>query len=129
MANLGEHAIVIGGSIAGLMTAKVLADFFDRVTVLERDHLEDQPETRKSIPQGNHYHALLLGGQQVLSALYPDFVENLRALGAVRIRAGEEAVWYLPDGKAFSASATPVREPHYLRLHLHTQSRRLIHHS
>lgn len=37
---LSEHAIVIGGSIAGLMTTKMHADFFDRVTVLERDHLE-----------------------------------------------------------------------------------------
>ena len=104
--HLGQGAVVIGGSLAGLMTARVLADYFAHVTVLERDHIDDQPAIHKSIPQGNHYHALLLGGQQVLSALYPDFVDTLCTLGAVRLRLGEELVWYLPDGKAYSARAT-----------------------
>ena len=45
---LGEHAIVIGGSIAGLMTARVLVEYFDSVTVLERDHIDDSPD-RKSV--------------------------------------------------------------------------------
>ena len=36
---LGEHAVVIGGSIAGLMSARVLADYFDQATILERDHI------------------------------------------------------------------------------------------
>src|SRR5271165_7616422 len=34
MGRLGQHAVVIGGSMAGLMTARVLSDFFDQVTVL-----------------------------------------------------------------------------------------------
>ena len=63
--HLGQHAIVIGGSLTGLMTARVLADHFAHVTVLERDSIDEQPALHKSIPQGNHYHALLLGGQQV----------------------------------------------------------------
>lgn len=126
--HLGQHAVVIGGSMAGLITARVLADHFDHVTVLERDRLDEQPAIHKSIPQGNHYHALLFGGQQVLSALYPDFVDNLRQLGAVPYRLGEELVWYFPDGKAYSASATPVREPQYLGFEAHSQSRGLIEH-
>ena len=40
---LGQQAIVIGGSLAGLMAARVLADYFDAVAILERDHIEDQP--------------------------------------------------------------------------------------
>ena len=126
--HLGQHAVVIGGSLAGLMTARVLADHFDQVTVLERDRIDEQPAIHKSIPQGNHYHALLLGGQQVLSTLYPDFLDQLRSLGAVRLRVGEELVWYLPDGKAYSASATLVREPQYLGFDTHSQSRGLIEH-
>src|SRR5262249_38914536 len=126
--HLGQHAVVIGGSLAGLMTARVLADHFAHVTVLERDHIDERPSIHKSIPQGNHVHALLLGGQQVLSALYPDFVDNLGNLGAVRLRLGEELVWYLPDGKAYSASATPVREPQYLGFDQHSASRGLIEH-
>ena len=53
----GNHAIVVGGSVAGLMTARVLSDHFDRVTVFERDQIEDRPAIHKSIPQGNHVHA------------------------------------------------------------------------
>jgi len=37
--NLGHHAAVIGGSLAGLMSATVLADHFDRVTIFERDEV------------------------------------------------------------------------------------------
>ena len=122
----GQHAIVIGGSMTGLMTARVLADHFDTVTMLERDHIDERPAIHKSIPQGNHYHAVLLGGQQVLSALYPDFIGKLRNLGAVPLRVGEDGVWYLPDGKAYSASATPVREPQYLGFDAYSQSRGLL---
>jgi flavin-dependent dehydrogenase len=34
--HLGQQAVVIGGSLAGLMTARVLAEHFDSVVVLER---------------------------------------------------------------------------------------------
>jgi glycine/D-amino acid oxidase-like deaminating enzyme len=70
---LGQQAVVIGGSLAGLMTARVLADHFDAVTVLERDYIDARPGIHKSIPQGNHLHGLLLGGQQVMASLYPGF--------------------------------------------------------
>ena len=111
--SLGEHAVVIGGSITGLMTARVLADHFARVTVIERDQLQAHPAVHKSIPQGNHYHALLLGGQQVLASLYPDFITKLQRLGAARYRVGEEMVWYRPDGKSYAATAM-VPKPSYL---------------
>jgi 2-polyprenyl-6-methoxyphenol hydroxylase-like FAD-dependent oxidoreductase len=126
--HLGQHAVVIGGSLTGLMTARVLADHFAQVTVLERDHIDEQPTIHKSIPQGNHYHGVLLGGLQLLSAFYPDFIDKLRSLGAVRLRLGEKWVWYLPDGKAYSASVTPIREPQYLGFDAYSQSRGVLEH-
>jgi len=36
---IGTHAAVLGASIAGLLTARVLADSYTRVTVIERDEL------------------------------------------------------------------------------------------
>lgn len=57
--NFGDHAIVIGGSIAGLVAARVLADHFARVTVIERDRFPEKPEFRKGVPQSRHLHALL----------------------------------------------------------------------
>ena len=40
------HAIVIGASVAGLVSARALADHFARVTVIERDRFPDGPEPR-----------------------------------------------------------------------------------
>lgn len=98
--HFGQQAVVIGGSLAGLMTARVLADHFDAVTILERDHIDNQPTLHQSVPQGHHLHGLLSGGQQVMTSLYPDFLEQLDTLGAVRCRAGQQIVFYLPTGKA-----------------------------
>jgi len=123
--HLGNQAVVIGGSMAGLMAARVLADYFARVTILERDHIDGAPTLHKSIPQGHHLHTLLYGGQQVLSSLYPDFTERLHRLGAVRYRAGKEIVWFRPDGKTYSPTST-VREPRDLGFDGYSQSRGLL---
>ena len=39
MQPIGDHAIVLGASMAGLAAARALADAYERVTVLERDAL------------------------------------------------------------------------------------------
>lgn len=124
---LGQRAVVIGGSVAGLMAARVLADHFESVTVLDRDVIEDRPALHRSIPQGHHYHALLLGGQQVLSSLFDGFADELHALGAVRFRLGTEIAFFLPSGKAYTMSGT-VKEPRDLGFDAHSQSRGLIEH-
>ena len=125
MANLGEHAVVIGGSLAGLMTARVLADHFESVTVLERDHIEPGPALHRSIPQGNHLHALLLGGQRVMASLYPNFLARLDSLGSVRCRLAKELVFYGPFGKAYSPTGV-VREPRDFGIDFYQQSRGLL---
>jgi 2-polyprenyl-6-methoxyphenol hydroxylase-like FAD-dependent oxidoreductase len=123
--HFGQPAVVIGGSLAGLMAARVLADRFDAVTILERDRIEDQPALHQSIPQGHHLHTLLLGGQRVMSSLYPGLIEKLATLGAVRCRAGRDIVFYLPTGKAFSMTGT-VREPRDLGFDITCHSRGLL---
>ncbi len=125
MNRLGQHAIVIGGSIAGLMTARVLADFFDSVTVLDRDQISAEPAIHKSIPQGNHLHLLLLGGQQVMSQLYPNFTDSLQQLGAVRLRAGKDMACFFHNRKAYSLTGS-IRQPHDLGFDFYCQSRGLL---
>jgi 2-polyprenyl-6-methoxyphenol hydroxylase-like FAD-dependent oxidoreductase len=49
---LGERAVVLGASMGGLLAARVLADFFGTVTVVERDELPDDPVNRRPEPQG-----------------------------------------------------------------------------
>jgi 2-polyprenyl-6-methoxyphenol hydroxylase-like FAD-dependent oxidoreductase len=60
MATSGEHAVVLGASMAGLLAARVLADFYRTVTVVERDMLlPDTPANRRGVPQGKHGHVLM----------------------------------------------------------------------
>ncbi len=124
---LGKHAVVIGGSVAGLMAARVLSDYFDRVTVFERDQIEDRPAIHKSIPQGNHVHTLLISGQQVMSSLFPGFIEEMKKAGAVPARPGVDFVFYGPEGKSYTGTGS-VREPRDLGLVGHTMSRGLLEH-
>jgi 2-polyprenyl-6-methoxyphenol hydroxylase-like FAD-dependent oxidoreductase len=123
--HLGHHAVVIGGSLAGLMSAAVLSDHFDHVTVFERDQIEDRPVLHKSVPQGNHIHALLLSGQRVMASLYPGFIEELKRLGAVRFRPGIDIAFHGPNGKGYNATRS-VLEPRDLGLEGHIMSRGLL---
>ena len=54
---LGKHAVVIGGSIGGLLSGRVLSQYFDQVTIVERDSLPETIEPRKGVPQGRHGRA------------------------------------------------------------------------
>lgn len=67
-----KHALVIGGSMAGLLAARVLADFCDRVTVIERDSLPESPKARPGVPQSSQLHLLLNRGRDILERLFPD---------------------------------------------------------
>jgi 2-polyprenyl-6-methoxyphenol hydroxylase-like FAD-dependent oxidoreductase len=92
-----HHAVVIGASVAGLLTARVLADHFTKVTVLDRDTLPVRPGARKGVPQGRHAHALLSAGQKTLAELFPGLADELRADGAAQINFNEGR-WYQAGG-------------------------------
>src|ERR1700689_1970574 len=79
---LGERAIVLGASMGGLLAARVLADFFGTVTVIERDELSDDPVNRRGVPQGRHVHALLARGAHILEELFPGLLDEVVAAGA-----------------------------------------------
>lgn len=96
-APMWDHAVVIGGSIAGMTTARVLADHFARVTIIERDRLPDGPEFRRGAPQARHAHILLVRGQMILEGLFPGMVEELLAGGAETVNAGNEWEFFLFD--------------------------------
>lgn len=81
--HLGEHAIVIGASITGLAAARVLADWFDCVTVVDRDTLPAGLVDRHGVPQGRHGHGLLASGWHALERLFPNLGQDLLAAGAI----------------------------------------------
>ncbi len=83
-----DHAIVIGGSIAGLLTARVLTNHAARVTIIERDRLPGAPAFRKGAPHARHPHGLLARGLQIMEELFPGLTEELHAGGARPVNAG-----------------------------------------
>jgi 2-polyprenyl-6-methoxyphenol hydroxylase-like FAD-dependent oxidoreductase len=91
---IGEHAVVLGASMAGLATARVLADAYERVTVLERDPLPAAAAHRKGVPQSRHAHALLAGGRAALEELFPGLTDELVANGAPSGDSQAEARYY-----------------------------------
>jgi flavin-dependent dehydrogenase len=92
------HAVVIGGSMAGLLAARVLADHFGRVTIVERDRLPDGPSFRKGVPQSRFPHVLLPSGLSVLRRLFPGIFEELVSEGAVRYLWPRDALWLTAGG-------------------------------
>ncbi|MGH7864653.1 MAG: FAD-dependent oxidoreductase [Candidatus Binataceae bacterium] len=80
-----SHAIVIGGSMAGLCAGRVLADFYDKVTLVDRDSYPDGALERAGVPQSRHVHALLKRGRLELENLFPGFDRAMLAGGALDI--------------------------------------------
>jgi phytoene dehydrogenase-like protein len=66
-----ERAVVLGGSVAGLLAARVLADRYAGVTVVERDRLPSGAQHRRGLPHGRHVHGMLPRGRQILEELMP----------------------------------------------------------
>lgn len=82
MSKLEQRAVVCGASMAGLLAAGVLSDFYEAVTLVERDRLPDGPEQRRGVPQGRHFHALLSTGSKALGQLFPGLLDELVTAGA-----------------------------------------------
>jgi 2-polyprenyl-6-methoxyphenol hydroxylase-like FAD-dependent oxidoreductase len=87
---IGGHAVVLGASMGGLLAARVLADVYQRVTVVERDRLPESVLDRRGVPQGWHAHGLLPRGAQILDELFPGLLAELAADGVPVLRAPRE---------------------------------------
>lgn len=83
-------AVVIGGSIAGISTAKVLTGHFDKVIVLEQDPDHHRMEGRPGAAQGWHLHHLLIAGQRQLESIFPGIIQDMVKAGAFKVDMGQE---------------------------------------
>jgi pimeloyl-ACP methyl ester carboxylesterase/flavin-dependent dehydrogenase len=93
-----DEAVVVGGSMAGLLATRVLADHFGRVTVIDRDRFPTDPEFRPGVPQSHHLHVLLSAGRRILEPLFPGIEEEWRTGGAVQAEWPRDALWLTPQG-------------------------------
>jgi 2-polyprenyl-6-methoxyphenol hydroxylase-like FAD-dependent oxidoreductase len=80
-----RRAVVAGAGVAGLCAARVLADHFDQVVLVDRDRLADSPAPRSGVPQSRHVHILLMRGLYEVESLFPGFTAELDASGAVPV--------------------------------------------
>ncbi|MCG5431618.1 oxidoreductase [Mycobacterium sp. MYCO198283] len=103
-----DHAVVIGGSIAGMCAARVLSDVYDRVTVFERDELPEQPANRTAVPQGRHVHLLMARGAAEFDALFPGLLDEM-------VAAGVPMLENRPDCIHFGAAGHVLGTQHTLR--------------
>jgi 2-polyprenyl-6-methoxyphenol hydroxylase-like FAD-dependent oxidoreductase len=88
--NIGKQAVVIGAGMSGLAAARVLADHFDTVTLVERDTLPANAVSRAGVPQDKHQHGLLVGGTLALNELFPGFDKDLIEAGVVTIKIASD---------------------------------------
>jgi 2-polyprenyl-6-methoxyphenol hydroxylase-like FAD-dependent oxidoreductase len=80
-----DTAVVLGGSIAGLLAARVLADHAKNVAIIERDERGRQAEDagHPGVPQGRQAHILLPAGRAQLERWYPGLTREAQDRGAV----------------------------------------------
>lgn len=90
---LGEKALVIGGSIAGLLAARILSEFYEEVLIIEKDKKNEKDLARTGVPQGLHGHALLKSGEEILTELFPGIVDELIADGSVKSDFTSKLAW------------------------------------
>lgn len=90
-----NQAVVLGASMAGLLAARVLAERFGQVLVIERDVLPPAGEHRRGVPHGRHLHGLHPRGREILEELFPGLTVTLTASGAVGCDVLGDARWQL----------------------------------
>jgi 2-polyprenyl-6-methoxyphenol hydroxylase-like FAD-dependent oxidoreductase len=98
MGHRSTHALVLGGGLAGMLAAHVLAQHVDAVTLIDRDHFPDHPAHRKGTPQDHHTHVLVSGGARALDELMPGTTTTLLHHGAQYIGLPNNYLQLAPHG-------------------------------
>lgn len=123
MSKIGNHAIVIGASMGGLLAARALANHFQSVTVLERDAFPTADVARKGVPQGRHAHGLLARGREVIEAFFPGWTDEVVASGGLFGDIANDVHWIghgvrlmaAPSDLSGLLASRPVLEGHVRR--------------
>lgn len=89
-----NKAIVIGGSMAGKLAAKALSTSFKEVIILEVGDKWDGKASRKRVPQSDHPHVLLKGGEKAIEELFPTITNELIEAGSIINNFTRDLKWH-----------------------------------
>lgn len=117
---VGQRAVVLGVGMGGLLAARVLAEVYEHVTVVERDPLPQAADQRRGVPQGRHVHNLHAAGVEILERLFPGLNAELAAAGAptalawqeIRMHAAGHPVARVDTGNQTVLASRPFLEAH-----------------
>jgi len=90
-----DRGVVLGGSVAGLLAARVLTDHAGEVVIVERDALAEGFAARRGVPQGGQVHGLLVRGLERIEALFPGITQEMYDDGAQVADPGVDLHWYV----------------------------------
>ncbi len=107
--------------MGGLLAARVLSDFYQTVTVVERDQMPTSTAQRRGVPQGRHVHALWPRGSQILDELFPGLQTELVTDGGKLYSDGDSSKFYMSFGGHQFVRSGPF--PHFQLLTTSYQSR------
>jgi 2-polyprenyl-6-methoxyphenol hydroxylase-like FAD-dependent oxidoreductase len=93
-----SRCVIIGAGIAGMLAARVLADFFREVVLVEKDQLPQCPRARNGVPQNGHLHLMLARGWAGLRSLLPELMPTLAAAGCPEVDLGRDIGYLLHSG-------------------------------
>ncbi|MEE6310454.1 FAD-dependent monooxygenase [Plantactinospora veratri] len=103
-ATVGRRAVVVGGSMAGTLAARVLSDHYHEVVVVDRDEVLGVDVPRRGTPHTAHAHGLHARGYLILTELFPGLRSDLQSRGVPVGDLGEMR-WYF-DGRRLQPART-----------------------
>ncbi|WP_203754411.1 FAD-dependent monooxygenase [Actinoplanes cyaneus] len=96
---VGQRAVVVGGSVAGTLAARVLSDHYREVIVVDRDQVLGVDVPRRGTPHTAHAHGLHGRGYLILTELFPGLRSDLQKKGVPVGDLGEMR-WYFDARRA-----------------------------
>jgi len=97
---VGDRAVVLGGSMAGLLAARVLTESFREVVLIDRDKLAGVTGYRRGVPHGRHAHGLVARGHQILEDHFPGLTKDLTEAGVAPGDFNSDIRWYFNGRRA-----------------------------
>lgn len=91
---VGDRVVVLGAGLSALLVARVLADAYRDVVLVDRDQVVGVRDYRRGVPHGRHAHGLVARGQQIFEQQFPGLTQDMIRAG---VRPGDfngDIRWY-----------------------------------